>query len=131
MQFIRAISLIIVFTTLTSCGLVATKNEEAFMASTPESAWGDTPTGYETPISQHIKKTLLDPESARFKFGKPSRTSAPIDYMREKNRPVWIVTVYVNAKNRFGGYVGDKARMYYLEWAADKKLKLTALEYDE
>jgi hypothetical protein len=108
-----------------------TQNDESFMARTPASAWGEIPSGYEAAIMANIKETLLDPESARFKFGKPSRTSAPIDYMHEKNAAVWIVSVYVNAKNRFGGYAGDKERMYYLQWRLDGTLKIIPLEYDE
>lgn len=123
MQLARAFSLFIVLVMLTSCGVVMTKNDEKFMATTPESAWGDTPTGYEEPIMNHIRSTLLDPESARFKFGNPYRSSSPIDYLREHSKPIWVVIVLVNAKNRFGGYVGDQRRMYWLEWV-DGQLRI-------
>jgi hypothetical protein len=131
MKLVRAFSLIMVLLTLTSCGVIATQNEEQFMATTPVSAWGEIPSGYEAAIMKNIKETLLDPESARFKFSKPSRTSASNDYLNEKNVAVWIVTVYVNAKNRFGGYAGNKERMYYLQWRVDGTLKIIPLEYDE
>ena len=130
MQLSKFFLLSIILFMLSSCGLVMTKNEDNFMATTPESAWGQTPTGYEEPIMNDIRSTLLDPESARFKFGSPFRSSSPIDYMREQNKPVWVVTVLVNAKNSFGGYVGDKKRQYMLHWV-DGQLKIVAFPVED
>jgi hypothetical protein len=130
MQLLKFFLLSIILVMLSSCGVVMTKNEDNFMATTPESAWGETPTGYEEPIKNHIRSTLLDPESARFKFGSPFRSSSPIDYMREQNKPVWIIPVFVNAKNSFGGYVGDKKRPYMMQWV-NGKLKISPLPIED
>ncbi len=47
-----------------------------------------------------VRSLLKDPESARFRY-----TAA----FKDKDSGLLVVCGYVNAKNSFGGYVGDKA----------------------
>jgi len=54
-------------------------------------AWADR-------AKDEVKKRLKDPDSA--KFGKV--------YVHQTQKNVWIVCGFVNAKNSFGGYTGEK-----------------------
>ncbi|MBM3319805.1 MAG: hypothetical protein FJY73_03910 [Candidatus Eisenbacteria bacterium] len=62
---------------------------------------------YQTAIRTYFERVLFDPYSAHYEFGSPQR-------MWVKEPPLlggrlyagYMVAVGVNAKNRFGGYVG-------------------------
>lgn len=66
-------------------------------------------------IEKAVKRELLDPESARFKWFKLAQdvdtkaVDANINYC-----------VLVNSKNSYGGYVGDKPFMAQLVWNQGK-----------
>lgn len=69
---------------------------------------GPFPTNYEEIIKSVASKNLIDPYSAQFTF------SQPIKQLNRMTSPAiwgWAVCGTVNAKNRFGGYVG--AKPYY------------------
>ena len=72
--------------------------------------YGEYPTQYEEIVKGYFAHILKDPYSAVYRFDKPYKA-----YLREA--PVsggaprvfgYIVEVGVNAKNSFGGYVGEK-----------------------
>ena len=72
--------------------------------------YGKYPENYEEIVKAYFSRILKDPYSAVYRFEKPYKA-----YLREA--PVsggaprtfgYIVEVGVNAKNSFGGYVGEK-----------------------
>lgn len=69
---------------------------------------GPFPTNYEEIIKSVASKNLIDPYSAQYTFSQPVK-----QLNRMTSNPVWgwAVCGTVNAKNRFGGYVG--AKPYY------------------
>ena len=69
---------------------------------------GPFPTNYEEIIKSVASKNLIDPYSAQYTFSQPVK-----QLNRMASNPVWgwAVCGTVNAKNRFGGYVG--AKPYY------------------
>jgi hypothetical protein len=69
---------------------------------------GPFPTNYEEIIKSVASKNLIDPYSAQYTFSQPVK-----QLNRMTGNPVWgwAVCGTVNAKNRFGGYVG--AKPYY------------------
>ena len=81
----------------------------------PGTSLGDPPAGYEETIKRHFENTLKDPESARYKFGKPIKAYANNGIVYGGNIAWWgyMVDVEVNAKNSFGGYVGFKPYMVF------------------
>lgn len=52
-----------------------------------------------------VKAMLKDPDSAKFGFQEPTRGT---DIVNGEAVLVWYASMYVNAKNSFGGYVGDR-----------------------
>lgn len=66
-------------------------------------------------IEKAVKRELLDPESARFKWFKLAQDvdmKAPEVYIN--------YCVLVNSKNTYGGYVGDKPFMVAIGWNKGK-----------
>ena len=69
--------------------------------------FGPQPRGFESALSVAIKRQLKDPASARIRFAKAARAwGRSVD--REGTLFGWRVTAFVNAKNSYGGYVGEK-----------------------
>jgi hypothetical protein len=67
--------------------------------------YGQPPSNYQESIRGRISPSLFDPYSAVYQFAAPVRKwtrESPF----ESFRPGWAVCGTVNAKNRFGGYVG-------------------------
>jgi hypothetical protein len=69
--------------------------------------YGPSPTNYQEAIRTHYAQWLFDPYSAVYTFGtpgtgwvRPGPTASPVYG--------WRVCGTVNAKNRFGGYVGAR-----------------------
>jgi hypothetical protein len=91
---------------LAGCGAMERAAQDSYMAKTPASAWGSPPFGYEAKLIKLMKDSLIDPDSARFKFSKPDRISWPSS--KGGQSPAWQIDVLVNAKNSFGGYTGDQ-----------------------
>jgi len=60
-----------------------------------EAKYGPLPENYQELVMAYARGQLIDPDSARYEFFPP----AP----REVG---WVGQVYVNARNRFGGYTG-------------------------
>ena len=75
------------------------------------SNYGAYPENYETLVKQSFDETLIDPESARFRFLKPRKGYSNRGWALGGD-VVWqgyLVQTRVNAKNRFGGYTGFKS----------------------
>lgn len=99
------------FLTLSACA-VAPSSEEIERADI-----GDPPASLEAwkPILEAtIRQSLKDPDSGRFRWGTPVRSW----YCRSASSPVkfaWLVSLGVNARNSFGGYVGEQHyRVFFL-----------------
>lgn len=84
---------------LTGCAL----GGNVIPLSTALERYGPLPADYQLYVMNCIERKLIDPESATFEFFTPEP--------REKG---WGGEVYVNAKNRFGGYVGRRLWDYLL-----------------
>ncbi len=69
--------------------------------------FGSTPSGYEQHLTGAIKGQLKDPDSARIRFAAPRKTWGRVVGV-EGTEFGWSVTALVNAKNSYGGYVGEK-----------------------
>jgi hypothetical protein len=65
-----------------------------------------------------VRKTLKDPESARFGRAVGRKVFIP------GKKPILQVCGYVNAKNGFGGYTGDKPFVGLLQLEGDRPFKL-------
>lgn len=53
----------------------------------------------------YFDKALLDPHSAKFRHDKPYKSEVR-DVRTNKVEHGWVVRIWVNAKNAFGGYTG-------------------------
>jgi hypothetical protein len=75
------------------------------MPTEAEAQFGPIPENYQDLVSGYIRGALIDPESARFDFeSKPSPQSNG-----------WYGLVWVNAKNRMGGYTGKQEHEYLIK----------------
>lgn len=74
--------------------------------------YGPNPTNHEAIIKAYLEDALYDPYSARYSFEPPVRS-----YNRAitPEQPIygWVVCGKINAKNRYGAYVGNE-RFYFL-----------------
>jgi hypothetical protein len=66
--------------------------------------FGPYPDNYEEITKNYISKDFYDPYSAVFVMNKPTKALT----IGQRSRFAWVVCGTVNAKNRFGGYVGAK-----------------------
>src|SRR3989344_3264916 len=109
MHNLRILSLCIVIVFLiTACA-------SAFQRPDPAADYGSMPQAYEEAIKTHFEQILKDPESARYRFGRPIKAYAN-EGLAYGGKIAWIgylVDVQVNAKNSFGGYVGFKPYMVF------------------
>lgn len=119
MKFSIAIA-IAVSMLISGCGHVQTQKAAEWMAKTPASAWGAPPSDFSS-AKVLIQSFMIDPESTRFKFGRPYRNW--FETTGGQFEPHWYVEVLVNSKNRFGGYTGDKSMFL----AYDRNGKLSAI----
>ena len=94
---------------LSGCGIIYQNNVEKLLESATEESYGKKPENYKIIMENGIKMTLKDPDSVQFKnWVEPYKC-----YFQSKESmttPVlgWCSSVYYNAKNSFGGYVGYK-----------------------
>lgn len=106
---------------LAGCGVVAQKKSDELLARSTRADWGELPSTHQIAEKATITKTLIDPESARFRFAPPRRGTANL-----KNGPVlaWFSDVWVNAKNRLGGYTGEQAYGFAYQCIPNSSCKL-------
>lgn len=81
-----------------------------FQRPTQNTYYGNPPQAYEQTIKSSFEQTLKDPESARYRIGKPVKAyrNTGLFYGGNISWSGYLVDVQVNAKNSFGGYVGFK-----------------------
>lgn len=89
----KLLLLLILVVGLTGCAGIGSKvSPEETIAK-----YGPLPNNWQELVSVCISRKLIDPESARFSWHEAQPRSNG-----------WYGGVWVNAKNRLGGYVGDK-----------------------
>lgn len=90
---------------------------------------GTKPERYQDAINTYLGNTLKDPFTAQQRdlkapieavYTKRTVTQAPTlvntqGYILESRRLAWLVTVQVNAKNSYGGYIGWKPYQFYFQ----------------
>lgn len=76
---------------------------------TPEqmanNTFAECPNNYQQLVQQRLSANLIDPYSARFRFSTPEKYVYGSDYGH-------AFSVGLNAKNRFGGYVGEQVHEF-------------------
>jgi hypothetical protein len=93
-------------------------------------------------VKEKVGASLLDPESARYDFGKPNPVSMEFDEDKkemsgnhERVHYGWQVPFYVNSKNKYGAYSGRKeGTAFYVDglfWVEDGHSALIRFEKDE
>ena len=71
--------------------------------------YGEKPTLYKKVIEDYVKSGLIDPESAQLtNYSAPKKDWLGDNEIGGKTYIGWLVCVDVNAKNKYGGYVGRK-----------------------
>lgn len=91
-------SLLTIMIGLIGCGLKRPSPEEFANAY-----FGEFPSNYEMLIKNHMESRLFDPYSAVYKFHPPEK-----GWMNHWGTIYygWLVECDINAKNRYGAYVG-------------------------
>jgi hypothetical protein len=83
--------------------------------------FGPPPVNYASAIHEHLGRTLFDPFSAHIEIGQPEHawygTVGGLAVPRDI-RFGWRVPVRVNARNRYGGYVGW--RNYFFTFSGEQ-----------
>ncbi|MDX7999345.1 hypothetical protein FE394_09045 [Xenorhabdus sp. Reich] len=77
--------------------------------------YGELPGNYEEQIKNAMSASLKDPYTAHYRFLKPFKGYTQDGEWSPSKGSVaygWIVPVYVNAKNSYGGYVGERRYVY-------------------
>lgn len=85
--------------------------------------YGSPPTDHEATVKKYFDGTLFDPYSAQYDFGSPQQfwvKDAPLAGGRISAG--YMVRVSINAKNRYGAYVGKK--MYGVIIKNDRVIKV-------
>lgn len=79
--------------------------------------YGPYPENYEQRIKDYFSSILRDPYSAQYRFHKPFKSwtrKAPIRG-GGIDKFGWTVRVWVNAKNAFGGFTGEKQYIFFFK----------------
>ena len=109
---------------VTGCGLAYQSNRTALLKSASLSDWGlEPPSDHWTVEEEFVRRRLKDPDSARFSHGSVTRDAIPAGDIisgETKAQLVWVSSLGVNAKNSYGGYVGE--RIYYFAWKDGKMI---------
>ena len=102
--------LIITLFACTACGKRLTLDE------LKNSDFGPYPNNYEEIIKAYYSNTLFDPYSAQYTFEEPIKR-----YVRAGEIFGWAVCGTINAKNRFGGYVGAERYWVMISYGEVKR----------
>lgn len=82
-----------------------------------KASYGEKPTQYKQRIETYVKSSLIDTESAQFtNYSEPKKDwLAKFEGFGGVKYFSWLVCVEVNAKNRYGGYVGRKPYFFIFQ----------------
>lgn len=88
--------------------LLLTGCATSFQKPTAGTGYGAYPSNYQELIKGYMETSLIDPESARYRFGTPRRAYANqgLLYGGKVAWTGYAIPFFVNAKNRLGGYTG-------------------------
>ena len=76
--------------------------------------YGKFPSTYKESIQGYMSNVLIDPESGRYRFfEKPVKGYAYINGTLSPPEFGYLVFAGINAKNRYGGYTGEKAHIFF------------------
>lgn len=93
---------------LLGCAKQPTLEEQA------QAYYGQYPENYQEIIRENMFTYLIDPESAQYRFqGSPTQGFYSLPFGKGVEYG-WFGEVYINAKNRMGGYVGAKLFDYLI-----------------
>lgn len=99
---------------LVGCGSVYQQRAAEFEATQPVSAWGRKPPEFHRQAEiASIKGALFDPYTADIREGSLARYVLPESFSSPVPVAVWGSQILVNAKNRFGAYVGFKTHYFF------------------
>jgi len=104
---ILKICLLLALITGPGCGLAQHSHREKVLRSSDLSPFGKPPPkDYQEALKARVIRNLKDPDSAKIEFiGKFAKQVAAVAFESE-GKPAWVVPIFVNAKNSFGGYTG-------------------------
>ena len=114
MRKIQVLAFILVCTMISGCGLAYRQNAAELAKTAKPEDYGPKPSSYEKTIKDAMEIVLIDPESARYSnWQEPRQAVIPSGisaYGSFSTKPIlgWQVDVYINSKNRLGGYTGAK-----------------------
>ncbi|MDP2150050.1 MAG: hypothetical protein Q8K13_10460 [Parvibaculum sp.] len=83
---------------------------------------GPAPTSHAIFIEKGLKSGLKDPYSAIIKVGEPFKSSCSLGAFGRHY--AWAVPVTYNAKNSYGGYVGEQREYWFFRHGAPSKRSL-------
>ena len=120
MRFVHNLILLIVISiaslTVVACVSTPTKEEIA------KADYGNPPPeNYEEFVRVGMQEILIDPYSAVYRFGQPSKGLAHLwkNQGGHNNPGGWnfgyLLAVGINSKNRMGGYTGEKAYRFFFK----------------
>lgn len=82
----------------------------------PSASYGAYPSNYVELVKGHLLKTLKDPESARYTgFTSPIKEHVILNISKQQALYGYSVCVLVNAKNSYGGYVGNHQYWFFIK----------------
>ncbi len=74
--------------------------------------YGSYPSDYEQVIRNYMQRILKDPESARYEFlNQPQKAWTSMGGKKYG----YAVCTYINSKNSFGGYVGNRLNYFLIK----------------
>jgi|SRR6185295_5206770 len=96
-------SLAVAMLLLSACATIPTPEQIS------HAEYGQLSPAYKEHIQAHMFPLFYDPESARYRYlGEPTRGYAYINGDFQAPQFGYLVNVRINAKNRMGGYAGEK-----------------------
>lgn len=111
-RFLLIIQMLIVASMMCGCAMMIAPSE----AEMAKFDYGEYPANYEDLVKQHMKNILFDPYSAQYQFmGTPSRGYVQNSPLLGGSRLIGFRGFFmVNAKNKFGAYVGNQKFGYLI-----------------
>ncbi|MGR7280096.1 hypothetical protein ACU61T_16665 [Klebsiella aerogenes] len=97
--------LAIILSTIILGGCVSAPNHEELS----KADYGNLPENYQDLIKENMSGRLKDPYSAQYRFVEPYKGWCKSGFTTYYG---WLVPFSLNAKNSYGGYVGNKSYLY-------------------
>ncbi len=125
-KFSRILPPVLLVFLFTGCGIAYEVNREKLLKSASVSDWGAPPPSWHWEVEEKwILNTLKDPNSAIFRHGTVEKDA--IIGGGGSAQLAWVSSLYVNAKNSYGGYVGDT--LYQFAWKNERLVAVKENKY--